>query len=538
MLNENLPLADLQLSLKSFLESFDFLLSQIDPEQYQSIYTDKQKLAKLHHALNLDKYSTRRFREQLLLVAPNSKIIEFAKKTRLNDDIQGTQSEEFRVKLAGFKWGDNNATREFVRVFGYEDYLVPLGEEGATQEQHLLPSDNPFKQLKDYQTRVVFKALESIKSPNARFLIHMPTGAGKTRVAMEIISYFLNRKEGIQVVWLVDRKELGEQAMDAFMNVWSHLGKYPLNAYRIWGDAPVPEKLEGTAFAVAMYQKIRGSASQLKADLVVPDEAHIAVAPTYSATIDELRDRRLRQTRVMGLTATPGRGSGMIENNNKLSEFFHTTMIGIDEGGGTIESLQTKGILAKCEREVLSPNIDYRLTKEEWRQISRGYRPEFPEGMLERIANDNRRTLQILLKLRNLAKSHKRVLVFCGSVKQSKIMSSIMGTYGHSSAYVTGISPDAYRKDTVGKFRDGNIQFLFNYNVFTAGFDVPKIDAVVIARPTTSVVLYGQMIGRGMRGHVMGGTTEFTLVDVVDNIITEHSELDAVHEYFAEYWMK
>lgn len=538
MLNENLPLADLQLSLESFLESFDFLLSQIDPEQYQSIYTDKQKLAKLHHALNLDKYSTRRFREQLLLVAPNSKIVEFAKKTRPNDDIQGVQSEEFRVKLAGFKWGDNNATREFVHVFGYEDYLVPIGEEGTTQEQHLPPSDNPFKQLKDYQTRVVFKALESIESPNARFLIHMPTGAGKTRVAMEIISYFLNRKKGLQVVWLVDRKELGEQAMDAFMNVWSHLGKYSLNAYRIWGDAPVPEKLEGSAFAVAMYQKIRGSASRLKADLVVPDEAHIAVAPTYSATIDELRDRRLRQTRIMGLTATPGRGSGMIENNNKLSEFFHTTMIGIDDGGGTIESLQNKGILAKCEREVLSPNIDYRLTKEEWRQISMGYRPEFPEGMLERIANDNRRTLQILLKLRNLGKSHERVLVFCGSVKQSKIMSSIMGTYGHPSAYVTGSSPDAYRKDTVGKFRDGNIQFLFNYNVFTAGFDVPKIDAVVIARPTTSVVLYGQMIGRGMRGHVMGGTTEFTLVDVVDNIITEHSELDAVHEYFAEYWMK
>lgn len=536
MLNENLTLADLQSSLEKFLESFDFLLSQIEPEQYQSIYADKQRLAELHHALNLDKYSTKQFREQLLLVAPDPKIAEFARKTGHRDDRQSVQSEKFRSDLAGFKWGNNDATRAFVHVFEYEDYLVPLDEGSADYEQHVTPSANPFKQLKDYQTRVVFKALESIESPNARFLIHMPTGAGKTRVAMEIISYFLNRKEGLQVVWLVDRKELGEQAMDAFMNVWSHLGKYPLNAYRIWGDASVPDKLDGTAFAVAMYQKIRGSASRLKADLVVPDEAHIAVAPTYAATINELRDRRLKQTRVMGLTATPGRGSGMIENNNKLSEFFHTTMIGIDEGSGTIESLQNKGILAKCEREVINPNIVYKLTKEEWRQVSKGYRPEFPEGMLERIANDNKRTLQILLKLRDLGKSHKRVLVFCGSVRQSKIMSSIMSVYGHPSAYVTGASPNAYRKDIVGKFRDGGIQFLFNYNVFTAGFDVPKIDSVVIARPTTSVVLYGQMIGRGMRGHIMGGTTEFTLVDVVDNIITEHSELDAVHEYFAEYW--
>lgn len=536
MLNENLALADLQASLKEFLESFDFLLSQIDPEKYQSVYSNKRQLADLHHALNLDKYSTRQFRERLLLVAPDSKITEFARQTGHRDDRQSVQSESFRVELAGFRWGNNVATREFVRIFEYADYLVPLDDESASYEQRLFPSNSPFKQLKDYQTRVVFEALESIESPNARFLIHMPTGSGKTRVAMEIISYFLNRKEGLQVVWLVDRRELGEQAMDAFMNVWSHLGKYPLNAYRIWSDAPVPERLEGTAFAVAMYQKIKGAASQLKADLVVPDEAHIAVAPTYSATINELRDRRLRQTRVMGLTATPGRGSGMIENNNKLSEFFHTTMIGIDDGGGTIESLQNKGILAKCEREVINPNIVYKLTKDEWRQISKEYRPEFPEGVLERIANDNKRTLQILLKLLDLGKSHKRVLVFCGSIKQSKIMSSIMSVHGYSSAYVTGSSPDAYRKDAVGKFRDGSIQFLFNYNVFTAGFDVPKIDAVVIARPTTSVVLYGQMIGRGMRGHVMGGTTEFTLVDVVDNIITEHSELDAVHEYFAEYW--
>ena len=536
MLNENLPLGELQLSLKKFLEAFDFLLSQIEPEQYQSVYLDKHRLAELHHALNLDKYSTKQFREKLLLVAPDVKIAEFARKTGHRDDRQSVQSERFRSELAGFRWGNNNDTREFVRVFGYEEYLVPLDEESAAHEQHLIPSDNPFKQLKDYQALVVFKALEAIESPNARFLIHMPTGSGKTRVAMEIISYFLNRREGLQVIWLVDRKELGEQAMDAFMNVWSHLGKYPLNAYRIWGNAPVPEKMDGTAFAVAMYQKIRGAASRLKADLVVPDEAHIAVAPTYSATIHDLRDRRMRQTRVMGLTATPGRGSGMIENNNKLSEFFHTTMIGIDDDGGTIDSLQAKGILSKCERQVVNPNIVYKLTKNEWSQISREYRPEFPEGMLERIANDNKRTLQILLKLRKLAKDHGRILVFCGSVKQSQIMSSIMSIYGCPSAYVTGSSPDAYRKDVVGKFRDGDIQFLFNYNVFTAGFDVPKIDAVVIARPTTSVVLYGQMIGRGMRGHIMGGTVEFTLVDVVDNIISEHSELDAVHEYFAEYW--
>ena len=59
---------------------------------------------------------------------------------------------------------------------------------------------------------------------------------------------------------------------------------------------------------------------------------------------------------------------------------------------------------------------------------------------------------------------------------------------------------------------------------------------MVISRPTTSVVLYGQMIGRGMRGLEIGGTEEFQLIDVVDNIITEYGGLDNVYEFFSEYW--
>ena len=106
----------------------------------------------------------------------------------------------------------------------------------------------------------------------------------------------------------------------------------------------------------------------------------------------------------------------------------------------------------------------------------------------------------------------------------------------YSAAYVDGNSPTNYRKDMVAKFKTGEIQFIFNYGVFTTGFDVPNIDAVVITRPTTSVVLYSQMIGRGMRGPVVGGTDEFILIDVVDDIITEHGGLDDVYEYFSDYW--
>ena len=146
------------------------------------------------------------------------------------------------------------------------------------------------------------------------------------------------------------------------------------------------------------------------------------------------------------------------------------------------------------------------------------------------------RNMKIVLKLIEIAVRKKHVLVFCANLWQSKLLCGVMIALNHTAVYVNGNSPHGYRKDVVDKFRKGDIQFVFNYGVFSAGFDAPNIDAVVIARPTASVVLYSQMIGRGMRGPVIGGTSEFLLIDVVDDIITDTSGLDDVYDYFLEYW--
>jgi DNA repair protein RadD len=70
--------------------------------------------------------------------------------------------------------------------------------------------------------------------------------------------------------------------------------------------------------------------------------------------------------------------------------------------------------------------------------------------------------------------------------------------------------------------------------VLTTGFDAPKVGAVIIARPTTSPVLYEQMIGRGMRGPVNGGTTDCLVIDLVDNI--ERFSGQMAYTRFSEYW--
>jgi superfamily II DNA or RNA helicase len=368
----------------------------------------------------------------------------------------------------------------------------------------------------------------------------MPTGSGKTRVAMELICHYLNSNYGLQVLWLADRVELCEQATETFMSVWPHLGRFDLKLYCLWGNREPPKRVKGSTVMVTMYQKIRGLLTEqnslLKPDLIVMDEAHNVLAPTYQKVIEKLIDPMEKQTRLVGLTATPGRTFKNSEDNRKLSDFFNRRIVEVDSGDkGVIDFLQEKRILARAVRKPLNTNIRYTLTPEEWKKFSKTF-SDYPGELLERIANDQRRNLIISKELFNLASQNRQVLYFGTSVEQSRMLCGLMLSKGHAAAHIDGNTPIGYRSDVVNKFRKGEIKFIFNYGIFATGFDAPNIDTIFIARPTTSIVLYSQMLGRGMRGPEIGGTDEFLLVDVVDMISTEVTGLDNVYEYFSDYW--
>ena len=542
MLNEYLPNAKIQNDLKDYISDWGFLLNQINPENTIPLVADSELMSILHHALNIDKYKQQKFRQLLLEFAPDKEVMEFAKSmNKQYKSLDETRAIDFRRQLASFQWGHNDDTKNFVKIFGYDDYLVPIELEKHITLKSFSKHENPYRQLKEHQAEIFFKAQKLVEIPNKKFLIQMPTGAGKTRVAMEVVSSFLNKKENRQVIWLADRTELCEQAADTFENIWSHVGKRELTLYQLWGDyVDIPDKIEDNGFVIAMYQKIRNPLKQgklnLSPDLIITDEAHNILAKTYSETIDGMRDFMRKQTRIIGLTATPGRATRDIQQNKKLVSFFNNEIINLTTDFGVIRDLQQKGILAHCIRKPLKTNQKYTLTKEEWNTLFNNFSHEYPNDLLERIAKDNVRNTIILNKLIQLAKESEHILVFGASKRQSKLLCGVMIALGYKAVHVDGETPSSYRKDVVNKFKQGDIQFIFNYGVFTTGFDSPNIDAIMIARPTTSIVLYGQMIGRGMRGVELGGTEEFQLVDVVDDIITEYSGLDNVYEFFSEYW--
>ena len=92
------------------------------------------------------------------------------------------------------------------------------------------------------------------------------------------------------------------------------------------------------------------------------------------------------------------------------------------------------------------------------------------------------------------------------------------------------------RRKAIDDFKSGKVNFIINYEILTTGFDSTKIECVFITRPTKSVILYSQMIGRGLRGPKMGGKSECLLIDVEENLLCFNE--NKAFKYFNSYWRK
>jgi len=547
MINKNLPKGILEnilpkedhVSSSLDLDSLDKILDILDPEKKFRIKDDREILGQLHHALNIHNYQKRDFRYLLLSNANDFDLQRFFKKIGLAEElpIDEHSKDELIQRAANIKWDDNSETRDFIEVFGYEENLIPVKRDIESTSEEIQKGDDPYKQLKDFQSEVVFDALGRIENDmNARFLIQMPTGSGKTRVAMELVSYFLNANEDRNVVWLADRQELCLQAIESFKNAWPHIARKDVTLHRLWGPYNIPPKFENSNFIVAglgkMISHFKKNQDFVIADLIIFDEAHHMAAPEYERTVRNLSGL---STRVIGLSATPGRGYMQDKQNAELAKLFWNNIITIKSGNeGPITFLQKKRILSRAEKyKIEFEDPEFELTDEEWKRIASEV--EFPESVIKKLAKNYIRNLKIAEKLKELGEQKKQVLFFGASVEHSRWMFAITKYFGYKAAHIEMDTPTSYRRDVVERFRKNEINFIFNYDIFTAGFDAPNIDVVFIARPTKSHVTFLQMIGRGMRGPLMDGTNKFDLI-YVDDRVFGNLNLDNLYEIFGDYF--
>ncbi len=378
-----------------------------------------------------------------------------------------------------------------------------------------------------HQRRALHEAADALDAPPHRVVLHMPTGAGKTRTTMHLVARHLReRSERGLVVWLVYGEELCEQAAAEFERAWAHLGDRPVRVVRFWGSADLDVPEDGVVvaslpklYAAAMKRVGDLAALANAATLVVVDEAHQAVAPTYALVIDALTVGT--RTPLLGLTATPGRTWNDLDADEALSRFFgrRKVTLRVDGYDNPVDYLVAEGYLARAHFHALHHDGTLDLSAREQERVAHDL--DLPAAVLRRLAADEQRNAAILARLNRLTRAHPRVLVFAATVAHADLLAGLLRARGTEAYSVSAATPPAARRQRLDRFLapDDRPVALCNYGVLTTGFDAPRTSAALVARPTKSLVLYSQMVGRALRGPRAGGNADAEIVTVLDRAL-------------------
>ena len=380
--------------------------------------------------------------------------------------------------------------------------------------------------LFNHQRGVADRVLRVLDETPHKVVLHMPTGAGKTRTAMHIVATHLRQHAPTVVCWLAQNAELLDQAADEFENAWRHLGNREVGLVRFWGHRKPNISDIRDGVIVAGLGKMsaldnRDPATLLRlaerVSLTIIDEAHQAIAPTYTAILTALYSKRPHNA-LLGLTATPGRSWSDIREDCKLSDYFERRKVTLEVEGydDPVTFLIDQKYLARLVFRTLNSDAGLKLSDADVDALSSAI--EVPRQILDRLGTDTQRNLKILSAVEDLLERHHRLIVFAPSVGNARMLASILSLRGHEAFVVTSASDASERERAIKRFKSkaSGAMVLVNYGVLTMGFDAPATSAAVIARPTRSLVLYSQMVGRATRGTRAGGNDEAEIVTVVD----------------------
>ena len=498
---------------------FNNLLSRADDETLQTLLGS----AALRLIMLLDRTlaTPTRLRELLLgLRGPEGLLLDADSRALLLELLRDGEARTLAQALGIGTDGDIYAKLKQSRLprgtekervlFGFFELYPPAIEERVVPDNtQVCSADYP---LFEHQRRAANEVAGFLAREPRRVLLHMPTGSGKTRTTMNVIADHLRSNEPTLVVWLAHTEELCEQAAEEFARAWKSLGNRDIDLYRFWGSYSLDLQGVSDGIVVAglskVYSTIRRengidfiSGLGRRCTLVVMDEAHQAIAETYRLILNALFVMG-EGTSLLGLTATPGRTWSDINADQSLADFFACQKVTLSVPGydNPLDYLVSEGYIARVAFRPLLANSGLRVTEADLRRIEEEL--DIPIRVLERLGENDQRNLRIVQEVEDLVQRHRRIILFAASVQHSKTIACALRARGIQAYSLTGTTPSTERARIIEEFKDDSheTKVLCNYGVLTTGFDAPKTSAAVIARPTLSLVLYSQMVGRAIRG--------------------------------------
>ncbi|MFQ5469986.1 MAG: DEAD/DEAH box helicase [Gammaproteobacteria bacterium] len=386
-----------------------------------------------------------------------------------------------------------------------------------------------------------------VEKRNSRVLLHMPTGAGKTRTSMNVVSdYFRNyihdRDETV-IIWLADTEELCDQAAEEFIKAWEALGVGEICLHRFYGE--YDQNLSGieTGFLIAGLAKLnqrlnKDQSGALKlgraTKLIIFDEAHKILAPTYQHIVELFQSTG--GPSLLGLSATPGRATFDEDENVRFAEFFDRRKITLEVEGysNPVNYLQDNGYIANaCYHELPYEPKDLELTKREIEVIAN--KDNIPESVLSKLGVDTKRNIKILNAALDEVAKGKRIILFACSVGNAEAITALLKYKDIKTGLVTSKTPSETRRKVIQDYKTGELDIIVNYGVLTTGFDAPCTNVAIIARPTNSLTLYSQMVGRAARGKRAGGNDRCDIYTVID-ALPGFTNMSEAFEHWDDAW--
>lgn len=328
--------------------------------------------------------------------------------------------------------------------------------------------------LRPYQINLIERLREAIRSGSRRPLFQAATGAGKTMIAASMIQSSYHK--GKRALVIAHRKEIINQTSAKLDAIGLDHGVIMAEHPRYRPNLPVQ---------VASIQTLSRRVMP-PADLVFIDEAHLSCSKSFLKLVEHYKD-----SVIVGMTATPirldGKGLGMIYDH--LEEAI------------PMSELIEMGFLVK-------PRVFAPFTPD--MSNIKTVAGDYDQHAVAELMDKTSITGDIVKHWKQHAQGRKTI-VFAASVAHSEHIQAAFLQDGISARHLDATTKSWLRDKTLEEWRQGRFDVLCNCGLFIEGLDVPETGCVILARPTQSLTIYLQAVGRGMRP--APGKTDVIILD-------------------------
>ncbi|MFN6998598.1 MAG: DEAD/DEAH box helicase family protein [Elioraea tepidiphila] len=362
--------------------------------------------------------------------------------------------------------------------------------------------------LRPYQRAAIEALYDYFAASVGNPLIVMPTGTGKSVVIAGFTREAIAAFGDTRVLVLTHVKELIQQNFMALLRAWPEA---PAGIY----SAGLSRRDIHAQILFAGIQSIHRHARQVqRCDLVLIDEAHLlgrGDSGMYRSFLAQLNEINAGLLKVVGFTATPYRlDSGMLHQGK--DRLFTDIAFQVP----VLDMIQ-QGYLCPVVPKQTTTQLDVGGVG------TRG--GEFIAKDLEAAVDRDEVTRAAVAEIVQHGEGRGSWLVFCSGVAHARHVRDAIREHGVSCETVTGDTPGPERDAILAAFKAGRLRCVTNANVLTTGFDAPGVDLIALLRPTKSVGLYVQMVGRGTR--LAEGKDDCLVLDFAGNT-ARHGPIDTV----------